>query len=514
MPICASSTSGGKGNVGKFYERSPRVCAAGVPTGQEHDNIGNMFRQYLLQDETDALLSDTIIPEPKRKPLPPLRKPIPLDMRFAVYGNVAQLVNPKMKTKFQTLVSDMKETVYKSYWKKPLGRSRDPVPMLPDGFDVVETTLGKKNISHGRLYDIIMPKEPIPDKTPRCKEPGVQINRNYLQPAFNPDLTYGHRANVDKRGRLVKCALRDDEVFLGKSDYTLANTIRAHHLSRTQTKMGKTLTPNQNIKEVPKGYSFGKLKSPGFLPECLSYCDLNPERDFFKKCLGHLNSLRNILTTLFLPGFFNNFYLNLKYADKNKTGWLPKEEVYEFCGTKLIRFDPSLIEPLLSALNAFDGKSIEYKTFVHIINYKQPLTGFPKVADIPTECIDYRTTYGEMTKPGQETDERLMAGVSSGRYLDRDYPVTPEKCCKADNADLPQESDMKCIMNPSIMTRMNVSHRDMYAKRDESTIRKIFETSGETFTDDYFSEMYKKAQQYHPLGWVCYETFRRALTNQ
>lgn len=515
MPVdCQRSTSGGKGNIGMFIERDPNICAAGLPSAQPDDRVGDSLQHYLLKDETDSLISDAIIPPAKPRALPPLRKPIPLDLRYAgPFGAVAKAVNPPIRTKFQTLVDDFKDTVYSSYWKKPLGRVQDPVPMLPEGFDTKGTTFGKKTAFHGRLYDVVMPKVPYPDKTPRKKLAGVQQDRNYCSPPFNPDLFFGHRTYVDKRGTYARCCVTDDRIVLGNGNRIINNAIQCNFQDVNQPRMGTALAPNDNIKDVPEGYSFGMLKPPDNLPECLTYCEINPGQAFFRKCLKHLNSLRKSLSKRFLPTFFHSFYLNLKYFDKNKSGWLPKDSVYQFCGTKLIRFDPGLIEPLLSMWQAFDGSHVEYKTFVHVINYREPSPEIPKISDIPDECLDFRTTYTEMVKPGQEPDYRRMAGLPSGRYFDMDYPVTPERCCKADRTCLLQESDMKSCLSPSVLTLLHVSHRDMYEKREPHIVKRVFEATGEKFTEKSFNDIWEEAKKYHSQGWVCYETFRRALEN-
>ncbi|XP_047521244.1 EF-hand domain-containing family member B [Pieris napi] len=513
MPVdCQRSTSGGKGNWGMFIERDPKICAAGLPSAQPDDKVSDSLKHYLLKDEVDALMSDAIFPPEPPRPLPPLRHPIPLDKRFAgPFGQVAQLINPPIKTKFQTLVDDFKDTAYTSYWNKPLAQVRDPVPMLPDGMDTFGTTFGKKTPFHGRLYDVVMPKNPLPDKTPRSKEAGVQLDRVYCSPPYNGDVTFGHRTFVDKRGTYAKCCLTDDRVVLGKGGRTILNTLQAKYLDANQPRIGNPITPNNNINNVPAGYAFGKLKPPDNLPACLSYCELNPERLFFKKCLGHLNSLRKSLSKRFLPSFFRDFYLNIKYYDKERSGWLPKKAVYDLCALRLIRFDSSLVEPLLSMWQAYDGENIEYKTFVHVINYREPSPDLLKVKDVPDECLSFSTTYTEMVEPGKEEDRSRMAGLPSGRYFDMDYPVTPVRCCRADRTCLPHESDMKACLNPSILTLYHVNHRDMYAKREPQIVRRVFEAAGEIFTDEKFNEIWEKAKKYHSAGWVCYETFNRAV---
>lgn len=515
MPVdCQRSTSGGKGNRGLFVERDPRVCAAGLPTAQPDETVADSLQYYLLKDEADALLSDTIVPDKKPRPLPPLRHPIPLDKRHGgLFCDVAQMINPPIQSKFQTLVEDVKNTNFASYWKRPLGEVKDPVPMLPEGFDAEGTTFGKKTQFEGRLYDIVMPKVPYPDKTPPSKKHGAQKNRNFCSPPFDPDLCYGHRTNVNKSGIYAKCCLTDDRKVLGNGMRTVVNSIQSNFQDYHQPRVGTVLSPNDNITCVPKGYSFGILKPPDNLPECLTFCEIDSAKYFYRKCLKHYNTLRKCMSTRFLPTFYRNFYLNLKYFDKEKTGWLPKEVVYNFCGTKLIRFDPAFIEPLLALWKAFDGSRIEYKIFARVLNHKQPPLDLPKIPDFPRECLNFLTTYQEMVMPGQEADKSLMAGTPSGRYLDLDYPVTPHGGIKAHRTCLPHESDMRSCISPNILTSLNVSHRDMYKTRDPAVVRRVFEATGEQFTDERFNSVWEEAKKYHSQGCVCYETFRRALEN-
>ncbi|KAJ8736425.1 hypothetical protein PYW08_007081 [Mythimna loreyi] len=512
MPLeCNTATSGGKGNRGMFIERDPKIVAAGIASAQATETVGAALQHYLLKDQADALLSDAIFPPPKPRPRPPLRRPLPPDMRNAgPDGQVARLINPPNKTKFESLVADFKDTVYASYWNKRLGEVRDPVPMLPEGFYKF-TTFGKPTPYHGRLYDIVMPKVPLPDKSPESKRAGVQLNRNYCSPPYRSDVTYGYRTTADKRGTRGRCAVTDDRIMLGKANMGIVSSIDANFTHSRQPRIGEVLAPNDNISEVPKDYSFGTLKPPDNVKECLAFCEMNMGVEFFRKCLKHLNTVRKGLSTRVLPTFFHTFYTNLKYFDKEGSGWLAKEIVYDICGTKLIRFDPALIEPLLSMWGAFNGSKIEYKIFVRVINYRVPSPEIPKILDVAEDCLDFRTTYTEMVKPGQKPDTRRMAGLPSGRYFDLDYPISPERMCKADRICLPQESDAKSCLCPSILTHLFVSHRDMYQKREPNVIRKVFEAAGENFTDETFTAIWDEAKKLHSLGWVCYETFRQIL---
>lgn len=504
-------TSGGKGNLGMFIERDPKICAAGVASSQATSRVADCLQHYLLQEEAEALIRDSIQPPPKPQKLPPLRRPPKQDMRNSgPYNQVREIINPPIKTKFQTLVQDFKESTYTSYWKKVVGTVPDPVPTLPAGFDVLSTQ-GKKLPDCGRLYDIVMPKDPLPDKTPASKQPGYQTNRNYCKTSYNPDIVFGMRTNVDTRGVYAKCCLTYDDIMEGTNLKKPVNTQLATFLDAKRVELGVAPAPYDNISCVPDGYAFGKLQPPSRIIDCLTTCELNPNRELFKKCLGHLNTLRKFMSKRYESTFFRQLYLSLRFYDKEKTGWIPKELVYEYCNRKFIRFNTSLIEPLLSMWDAFNGSHIKYETFVHMLNFTQPSPSFPKIPDIPDDCIDFRTTYTEMVKPGQDPGKNQMAGLPSGRYFDKDYPVTPIDCCKADRSYLPHESDAKACLCPSVFTLTNVSHRDMYAKREPDVIRKIFAAAEQTFDDETFNKIWNNAKKYHTQGWVCIETFRRSI---
>ncbi|XP_013137226.1 PREDICTED: EF-hand domain-containing family member B [Papilio polytes] len=513
MPVdCQRSTSGGKGNRGMFIDRSPKICAAGLPSQQPDNRVADNLQYYLVKDEVDALISDAILPPKHPRPLPPLRRPIPLDMRHAgLFGEGISLLNPPNKSKFQTLVEDFKDTSYSSYWKKSLGTVKDPMPMLPEGLDMYKTTFGRKFTDEGSLYDLVFPKKPLEGTTPVSKLAAVQIDRNYCKPPFNADLTYGYRSYIDERGLQVKTCLTDNNVVDGNGNRTVLNTVHSSHQEFNKARIGKALAPNNNINNVPKGYAFGISSKPENLKQCLSLCEINPECDFTRKCFAHLNTVRKCMSTRFLPSFFNDFYLKLKYYDTEKRGWLPREVLYNYCASKFIRFDPSLIEPLLSKWEAFDGENIDYKFFSHMINYKEPIENIPHVPDLPSDCIDFCTVYNEFMRPVQERDKTRMAGIPSGRYFDLDHPITPNFCCKAVRTCLPQESDAMSCLTPSVLTLMHVNHRDMYAKREPDVVKKVFKAAGEDFSDDKFNDIWEEAKKYHSQGWVCFETFRQAL---
>lgn len=503
-------TSGGKGNVGMFFERSPRICAAGLPSLQPGQTVADCLKSQMLQDEADALISDVILPKPKEKPLPPLRKPIPRDTRYRFHTESKYLINPEKKTKFQNLVEEFKETVYDSYWNKPVGVLPDRRTLLPEGLDPRNTTFGKKNESSQNLYDLVMPSVPLHDFTPN-----KQTKRIYCQLPFNPNACFGMKTNQDISGRNVERQIKYDYVLMGTSLAKPINTKHADYKIANESKLGSTLAPIDNQNCVPEGFTFGKTKPPNSttVRASLVTCKVSPDKELIFKCLGHLNTVRKCLSKRFQADYFPRLYLKLKYFDKKQTGWLPKKTVYDYCISQFIRFDPSLLEPLLLMWKALDQEksNINYKMFVRIINCREPSPEIPKIIDFPNEYVDFQTTYSEMVKPGQKKDMSWRAGLPSGRYLDLDYPVTPHWCVRAHQSYLPEETDMKCCLSPSIFTNLGISHRDMYAVRDSQTVKKVFEAAGEKLTEEQFDAVWDEATKYSSKGLVCFQTFRQAL---
>ncbi|XP_026729649.1 EF-hand domain-containing family member B-like [Trichoplusia ni] len=510
--VCIPRTQGGKGNRGMFIERDPhRIIAAGKVTEQGTEKVSDHLQHYLLKDHVDALIHDAIIPEPKDLP----RRQKTVDMRNAgPFTEARDLINPPIPTKFTTLVVELRNTTYNSYWNKCVGQTRDQTPLLPEGARADDRRLGIKTKGSENLYDLIMPKVKPPDNTSPKKQVGYKTDRNYCKPPYDPQQRFGVNCKADKRGIYVKCCLSDKSVLGGGTGYTRVSSLDADMKDYKHAKVGLPRMPNANIECVPPGHSFGKLEPRDGIFGCFTTCGLNAGRPFYLECLADLNTLRKFLSRRFDSNFFANFYLKLKYLDKEKSGWLPKEVVYEKCTAAFIRFKPATIEPLLELWGALDGSLIEYKKFVHIINFREPSPKLPKIIDMLPDCVDFTTTYREMIKPGQELDTRPMAGLPSGRYFDEDYPVTPDDYCKADRISLPQETDAKCCINPSALSILGITHRDMYAKRSPELVRSVYDKAGVHLTDEEFNGIWEEAKKHHSQGWVCFETFKRVYDHK
>lgn len=64
------------------------------------------------------------------------------------------LVNPPAQTLFQQRLQDLKDIIYASKQRGPLGRSHDQTPGLPQGLNPLETRFGLK-IEKGKILFVI-----------------------------------------------------------------------------------------------------------------------------------------------------------------------------------------------------------------------------------------------------------------------------------------------------------------------------------------------------------------------
>lgn len=66
----------------------------------------------------------------------------------------ATLVNPPAQTLFQQRLQDLKDIIYASKQRAPLGRSHDQTPGLPQDLNPLETRFGLK-IEKGKILFVI-----------------------------------------------------------------------------------------------------------------------------------------------------------------------------------------------------------------------------------------------------------------------------------------------------------------------------------------------------------------------
>lgn len=68
---------------------------------------------------------------------------------------VKECLQPYEETSFQTIISELRNTVMNSYWNKEVGKTRYQISNLPIGMNPLEVTFGKK-LKSGMNYQLFI----------------------------------------------------------------------------------------------------------------------------------------------------------------------------------------------------------------------------------------------------------------------------------------------------------------------------------------------------------------------
>ncbi|KAG5893704.1 hypothetical protein JTB14_017811 [Gonioctena quinquepunctata] len=514
------------GNEGKFTDRSPIICPAGKPSGTSKDNVATTLMEYDLEDKVSALKHNANIwGENSFKPpleLPPIQNP---SFRGTM-TEIKPLLNPPVQTRYQTLLEDLKDTTYNSYWHKPLGKGRDQVPGLPKGMILTEVTFGKPSERVTPAKDLVNPPktpyEVLRDsqvahemykKTHNDYNPAEQVERGYRSPPFNKDKCFGVTSKYDYRGIWVRCAcdwhVKEQVVHVSKT--------QADYLDRVRHQLGKPLAPNHNIDCVPKGHTFGDRAERAFygVEDLMKDNQYQPcvfKRDFYK-WISTLNKFRLQMKSRRKNGFdFDEFYKKSLYWDKKKTGFLPIDTFYELCSCDHITFPKEDIETLLKVMEIMVEDKIKYKKFIDLIDPNKINIHLVPIKDIPEKSLHYVTTNQAASCDYLIIDNSDMpvAGIPSIRS-DMVRPIVPPTGCRADLDNLGEDTSVNALINPSIYTNYGLTYRDFFMPRSAETIRSLFEKIGYNFPHNTFEKIWKEGLEHDQTGLVCVDTFKYLL---
>ncbi|XP_076269380.1 EF-hand domain-containing family member B-like [Rhynchophorus ferrugineus] len=518
------------GNSGKFIDRSPIICAAGKSSGDPNERVSLALKQYKLVDEVDALKHQEQIWQ-ENVFIPPRKLPNILQPDFkGTNTEISEILRPPVKTRYQQLICDLKDTPYSTYWNTELGKSRDPIPGLPMGMNALETTFGIPTLKDITVKELVNPSKgpyqvlresqvghEMYKKTHNNYNPSERIDRGYFQPPYDPNKCYGEKTKYDPRGIWVKCACD----WFKKEPLVHGLKIQADYLNRSRSQLGKVLAPNNNISCVEEGHAFGKrlnddlfgveglLKDPGVNP-CMF------KRDFYK-WFSSLNKLRwSIKEKQKKYGFsLEELYKKIRYLDKEKTGWLPVSKFLDLCSCHNLNFLSNDIEALCKHLKYIDNDNICYRKFIDLIDiYKEYTEDIKHIDDLPPEKKYYTSTYQAANCDYLFINNAEMppAGIPSIRH-DLSKPVKPHGGCRADLENLGNETSAKAVVNPNIYTNFGLTYRDFFLPRQPATIRKLFEKIGYTFPGNNFERLWGMGVELDQTGLVCIDTFKNLLRN-
>ncbi|KAK4880741.1 hypothetical protein RN001_008887 [Aquatica leii] len=492
------------GNYGKFIDRNPMICAAGKVFGNVEDTAAACLKDYRLQHEVDALMHDAGIFKD-----PPFKYKLPKLENYRHPGTNTEsrpCLRPEVQTRYQTLINDLKETAYDSYWNKT-NKPRDPIPAIP-----AKIVVNPPKTTYEVLWDSQVGHD-MYIKSHNDYNPGEMKNRHYYQPAFKPNKRYGGTLINDPRGIWIRCVCN----WCNTKPISSVNTIQADTVARTHHQLGKVFAPVKNIEVVPKGHMFGKSRK-----ECYGVGDLLKDANVpmclfkrdFHQWMSYLNQLRIYLKKRFNKFDFNffDFQNHILHYDTELTGWVPLENFYNVCKCYGVKYEYSSLEPFFEFCGGIHEDKINYRDFIYLADINKSVPEIIKIDDIP-EGNKYYITIAQSDNCSflvADNSKMRAAGVPSVRY-DRLYAVVPKNGCRADLESLSEETTVEGVISPNIYTVYGLTYRDFFMPRTPKIIRKIFENIGYEFPDDTFEKLWKIGIERDKTGAVCVETFKKLL---
>ncbi|XP_017785362.1 PREDICTED: EF-hand domain-containing family member B-like [Nicrophorus vespilloides] len=504
--------------LGKFKDRTPIICPAGVPCKVD-GSMRECLRNYPTDDAIVAVLNQAglkrVEPEPRHQRMENVR-------HRGAYQLTRPILNPPDETRYQTLVRDLRETVLADYWNKELGRGRDPTGGLPKGMDPGNTTFGDKILHDVTMKELINPPKSTYEiqfetnefhnmykKSHNDYYPGEKINRNYVKESYDPTRRYGMKTRFDPRGIYAKCALTS----LNSEPIVAVNRVHADTVERTKFQLGKCLMPIGNSKVVPQNFTYGKKYNlPFHCVEELMKPDLEPsllKRDL-RKWMHHLNRVRCFLRKH--PTDLKDIIELCRSFDEEQNGWLDFALVYDILKRNQIVVEASLLLPLLELFGLHKEGMVEFTALINFLDPQEELPNFGTFDDGVSVNSHYLTTNQAAVLDCwkmDNTNERI-AGVPS-RRLDMDVVALHPSQSRFEECNLSYESNAETLLNPSIFSNYQLTHRDFFLPREPQYLQKLFEIAGYQFPNDTFQKLWDLGVVHDKTGKVCIDTFRNLL---
>lgn len=511
----------------KSIDRTPNILPAGRVIENFGDSVANCLKEYGIDDAKQALRYQANIPQKEdntyKYPLEPFKN----NIKKGIWTEIRPILRPPVLTRYQTVVNELKETSYESHWNKVLGKTRDPVPGLPKGFNVLGTTFGKATDKEESVKLLVNPPKGVYEvltesqvghelykKTHNDYKAGEKVERNYLVPPYEPNKRFGAHTKYDPRGIWVRCACHWEK----SQPVVYSNKIQADFLERSRHKLGEGLAPNKIMDTFSPDMVFGKppkqdmygmedLLKDGNCPPCKFKRDL--------KCwLSYFNKLKLVLKNRCNKDFsFSDLYKRLAYYDEERTDELPLKIFYAVCSCYKIDLDSAKLDPLLQLLSIADCDKINYRMFLDVLDYKKSPMDIIKIDDLPKGNQYYVTSTSAASCDYLiiNNANNIAAGVPSIRH-DLARPIVPQGCSRADLENLGEETSSAILINPSIYMNYGVSFRDFFLPMEKNKIRKLFEKVGHILDDNNFDKLWEIGLDQDKTGFVCVDTFKRLLT--
>ncbi|XP_076662856.1 EF-hand domain-containing family member B [Andrena cerasifolii] len=458
------------------------------------------LREYSLEDQIDAL---KIILTHNEKYTQDFSSHRDIIRNIKEKIGMKECLQAQQETPFQTLISELRNTVMNSYWNKEVGKTRYQVPNLPVGMNPLETSFGIKTTSEETMADVLRTKaieSHISDedvlemykKSHNNYQPAEQISRNYKEP-FNQNNYFGMLRGGNAGGTRVKRLL----TWINTNPITIVNSILADFIERSHSPIGKP--KNLKSKYLYMDMTHGKpngRKEMSEIESIFSDCVVNNDVILQQKYLQYINSLRQMLKKRISYVSFIDVSEELSYLDKEYAGFLPEDKVFSTLAKYQIYIKQELLKPLLDHLQMRKEGTVDYMALLKLLNWKYHFPTLPKVQKTPLECQHYSTSYNTTIGNMEKVDDSNIpiAGITYDSLSDTTTAYS--------------------LIFPNIFTRHGLSSEDLSMLRSKEEIRSIFESSGVEFPDNTFDTIWENGLKKPGTEYLSVETFKNLLDQQ
>jgi hypothetical protein len=445
-----------------------------------------------------------------------------------VHVQVEGLVNPPVNTIFKQRMEELKDMMYASKRRGPLGRSHDQSTAFPKGFgDPMQKQFGLAIIKDGSANELVSPSKTAAQVELESKdgkelyrishkdyEVGEMIDRNYDWSRFKKNSLYGVPTPHDNTGGSVRKSL-----ISNKDDGGMTSKQLDDFRERKHPQVGKVHDPIADTLRVSDDHTFGVT----VLSDQYSAGDLLHTNgpSSYLSCTSPLNEglLATIRRHLKINHFTNfdilrNAMEQVKETEKDIVdGDIVRDLMYQFH----VPLHSEMIELLMAWCKEEGG--VAYRDLIHLIDWRhqipielsEKMMNNGNIEDLNAESTDYKTSSGQVkaTIGGIQTKDYRTFGVPTIR-VDRPAPRIRRV---SDRTNYGDESDVYGLIYPSIYSLYGLHEQDFFEPRPPEQIRMILEAAGISINDDAFESLWAKAAANDPCQQVCFESFRAVLEN-
>jgi len=451
-----------------------------------------------------------------------------------------ELVNPRPKSWFAYRIKEKREnSVYASQQRAPLGRSHDQRAGLPEGTNPYDKRFGlptHKDVQAGELVNPPKLAKQVAEEAAEGEElykishsafhVGESYNRKYDWSRVPATSMFGIETPHDNRGLNVKKTLK----WIGETQSEKAAQITSKRVDdfreRTMPQVGQVHDPIKETMKVDDDHTFGIMVQP----DEYGAGDLIHMRDAGEYLRGRERQrgvLQAIRQHLKKANYHNFQDLNsaFQYYDKDKSGSIEMSELREVLSQFNLPIQKELIDMLLAYCDVNQDGRIDYVEFSNFLNWKDKMpSGLDIKVDDEGEEIKTLQKQVDASNDTYQTSSSIINAVVGKvpTHAYRAYGVptvrsdlpAPRIRRVGDSKNYGDESDAYGLLNPSIYSNHGVFEKDFFASRDETDVRRVFDSIGVEMTNETFQELWEKARQMHPDGEVSVEIFRGLLDEQ